>query len=111
MKRQIIETREFMKEIDALIAKKKLINNDFETLKNYLAQNPAEGDLIRGTGGLRKIRLKAPNKGKSGGFRVYYYDDANNKIIWLLWLHPKNEQENITAQETSILKKTIKELL
>ncbi len=51
-----------MKIIDGLIEKRKLLSKDFENFKDYLAKNPAGGDLIIGTGGIRKTRLKAPFK-------------------------------------------------
>lgn len=52
-----------------MIAKKKLVEDDFEDFKKKLIENPKQGDVIPGKGGVRKTRLKAANKGKRGGFR------------------------------------------
>jgi hypothetical protein len=106
MKRCIIEAKNFTKSIDDLIAKKKLLPEDFDALKRSLAQKPEEGDLITGTGGVRKTRLKSSSKGKSGGFRVCYFDDKDAEELFLILIYPKNEQENLTSHE----KKALKEL-
>lgn len=64
--------------------------------------------MISGTGGLRKIRLAATSKGKSGSFRVLYYDDSTNGFIFLIWIYQKNEQDNISAEEKKLFKQIIK---
>ena len=104
MKRCIIEVKNFIKNIDDLIAKKKLLREDFDALKRTLVRNPEEGDLIIGTGGIRKIRLKSSSKGKSGGFRVCYFDDKEAEELFLILIYPKNEQENLTSEEKMALK-------
>ncbi|MBS0616240.1 MAG: type II toxin-antitoxin system RelE/ParE family toxin [Verrucomicrobia bacterium] len=105
MKRAIIEIRAFSREVDNLMRKKKLLLEDFEALKKRLAQNPEDGDLIPGTGGVRKIRLKSVSRGKSGGFRVCYFDDPERRELFLMQIYAKNEQENLSPGE----KKTLKE--
>ena len=106
MKRCIIEAKNFTKNIDDLLANKRLLLEDFDALKRSLVQNPEEGDLITGTGGIRKTRLKSSSKGKSGGFRVCYFDDKDAEELFLILIYPKNEQENLTSDE----KKALKEL-
>lgn len=110
MKRIIILTKRFEKEIDKLFNKNKLLKNDFEIFKEVLAENPKEGDLIPGTSGIRKIRLKSAHGGKSGGFRVcYYYFTKDEKII-LIFIYHKNEQDNITAEQKKMLKEIANEI-
>lgn len=106
MKRLIIQTRAFTKSINKLIDSKKLLHEDFEAFKKKLMENPEEGDLIIGTGGVRKTRLKSAGKGKSGGFRVCYFDHPNNEELFLILIYQKNEQETLSAEE----KKALKEL-
>lgn len=106
MKRRIIQIRAFAKTVDALINRKRLLSEDFEAFKKKLIENPEEGDLITGTGGVRKTRLKSASKGKSGGFRVCYFDDPESEELFLILIYQKNEQENLTAGE----KKALKEL-
>ncbi|KIC73720.1 hypothetical protein DB42_BR00010, partial [Neochlamydia sp. EPS4] len=72
MIRNIVQTKIFEEEIARLIKKRKLKKEDFEDFKKSLAENPEQGDVIIGTGGIRKARLKSSSKGKKGGFRVCY---------------------------------------
>lgn len=64
--------------------------------KKSLAENPEQGDVITGTGGIRKIRLKSASKGKSGGFRVCYLNIEDQLILFLLFIYAKNEKENLS---------------
>lgn len=104
MKREILQTKIFEKEIANLIAKNKLSKDDFEDFKKKLVENPKQGDVIPGTGGVRKTRLKSANKGKRGGFRICYLDFEEKVILFLLFIYPKNEQENLTSAEKLELK-------
>ena len=104
MERQIIQTKAFEKEISSLISKRKLKLEDFEDFKKSLAELPDQGDVIPGTGGIRKARLKSASKGKRGGFRVCYLNIEEKLILFLLFVYPKNEQENLSFQEKIELK-------
>jgi len=104
VKCQLIQTRDFEKTIEDLIAKRRLKKEDFEDFKKNLAGNPKQGDVIAGTGGIRKVRLKSATKGKSGGFRVCYLYIENRLILFLLFIYAKNEQENLSQYEKAELK-------
>jgi hypothetical protein len=107
MKRKIIQTRNFAKSVDSLFKKRQLSIDDFDIFQKNLAENPSLGDIIPGTGGIRKVRLKSTSKGKSGGFRVCYYDFAQKDRLYLLLIYSKNEQENLTMEEKKFLKSLI----
>jgi len=77
--RTITQTSAFSRKIDQFISERKVLERDFEALKKSLVKYPDQGDLIIGTGGCRKIRLKSATKGKSGGFRVIYFDDPKRE--------------------------------
>ena len=64
-----------------------------------LAYNPEAGNLIRGTGGIRKVRFAAKGKGKSGGVRVIYYYHSDLMPLYALMLYAKNEQAELTADD------------
>ena len=81
-------------------------DKELKQLQNELLEDPNKGDLITGSGGLRKIRLASKNKGKSGGFRVIYYR-STREIIFLLLAYSKNKQDNLTKSEI----KTLRELI
>jgi len=104
MKRDIFSLSSFTKEIKSLVKKKKLLQEDFESFKKSLVENPKLGDLIPGLGGVRKARLKSVSKGKSGGFRVCYFDDPDEEKLYLMWIYSKNEQENLTSSEKKVLR-------
>jgi len=80
------------------------LKKDFEDLKKSLAKDPEQGELIPGTGGVRKTRLKSATKGKRGGFRICYFDDPKRKELFLMKIYPKNEQENLSPEEKKALK-------
>ncbi len=110
MKREIVQLKKFKKDLNNLLEKKKILNDDFEDFKKELSGNPEKGDLIQGTGGVRKIRLKSSSGGKSGGFRICYYYFLRNERIFLILIYPKNVQENLTAQEKTFLKEVTNEI-
>ena len=103
-KRHLIETRAFSKEIAGLLAKRSLLQSDYDALKKELAENPEKGTLLVGTGGVRKIRLKSSSRGKSGSFRICYFYYVSAEAIYLLVIFQKNEQENLSATEKKDLK-------
>lgn len=72
-----------------------------------MLQNPKVGDVIRGTGRLRKMRFAFEHRGKSGSTRICYVDFEVKEVIYLLAVFAKNEQENLTKEERNILKKKI----
>lgn len=68
---------------------------------NFIARNPEVGDLIPGTGGVRKVRWGSKNKGKSGGVRVIYYFYDELAPVFLLTAYGKGEKENLTVSKRS----------
>ena len=107
MKRLIIQAKPFTEELDRLIANKKVLAEDYEELEKRLTRNPEEGDVVQGTGGIRKTRMKSSSSGKSGGFRVCYYDISVKQRLHLLFIYGKNVQENLSSGEKKFLKKLV----
>ena len=85
-------------------------DDDQRRLENALLQNPKLGDVIRGTGRMRKMRFAFPYRGKRGSVRVCYVDFEKYEILYLLAVFAKNEQENLSAAECNFLKKQIDRL-
>jgi hypothetical protein len=73
----------------------------------FLLERPDAGQIVRGTGGVRKLRWAMTGRGKSGGLRVIYYWRVSNDEIWLLTMYSKNERENISSH---ILKQIAEEI-
>jgi len=100
----------YTKEFDILWKLTGLDDSDLLELESDLLSNPAKGNVIQGTIGLRKLRWKVPGKGKRGGIRLLYVDFAKHSKLILVSLIKKNETENISAKDKKILNKFIKEL-
>jgi len=103
---KIIETTIFTKRIRSL-----LTEEEYRNLQNELIINPEKGMVIRGSGGLRKIRWGISGKGKSGGVRIIYYWIIKKKTILMLLVYPKNEQDNLTSSQLKILKSLVEKEL
>jgi mRNA-degrading endonuclease RelE of RelBE toxin-antitoxin system len=104
MHRIFVETSSFQRYIEDLDDRSVLIE-----IQNILLKNPSSGDIIPGTGGVRKLRIRdsSRGKGKRGGFRVLYLDLPEKRKTYLLWIYGKNESEDISPDE----KKEIRELV
>ena len=107
---KIIEIRTFTRELERFLKKKQLLEIDYKSFKKNLAEYPELGDLISGTNGVRKIRLKSAFGGKSGGFRVCYYYIINKESIYLLFIYSKNAKEDLSMQEKRILRGLVNNL-
>lgn len=73
----------------------------------YLAQAPEAGDVVKGSGGVRKVRWRMAGGGKSGGVRVIYYNRLASGEIVLLFIYAKNELDAITGEKLKELKNAI----
>ena len=98
------ETTVFTKQVQKLLDRE-----SYRLLQLRLVADPDAGDLIRGTGGLRKIRWDAAGRGKRGGVRVIYYWAQGDAVILLLLIYSKTQQDDLTAQQKALLKKLIQE--
>lgn len=96
----IVELPEFQKKSDKLLSYSERLS-----IINYLASHPASGDIMQGTGGMRKLRWSAQGKGKSGGIRVIYYHHNETMPLFLLTLFGKGEKANLTKAECNQLAK------
>jgi hypothetical protein len=89
---------------------KLLTAEEYRQLRQALAENPRLGVVIKGTGGIRKMRWAVGQKGKSGGARIIYYwhlAKSPTGEIYLLFAFLKSEQDNLTGQQKMTLKKFI----
>ena len=102
----IVELPEFQK-----YSAKILTKQEKDDLFYYLASNPTTGDLIKSTGGIRKLRWKAQGKGKSGGSRIIYFFYNENMPLFLLTLFTKNQKINLSNSERDELAKLTNILL
>ena len=80
---------------------------EYGKLQGELIRNPEAGRVIRGSGGVRKIRWAAAGSGKRGGYRVIYFVRRSDSIIWMLTMYPKGKIDSIPGH---VLKQIRKEL-
>lgn len=97
-----IETTIFTKLIENY-----LNDDEYLGLQKYLLKYPDKGDIIPGTGGVRKLRWSVPGKGKRGGIRVIYYWKKQDEEIWMLTVYGKSERSTIPNH---IIKKIAEEI-
>ena len=102
----IVELPEFLKRAERLLTPGEKVG-----VINYLASHPQSGELIQGTGGIRKLRWSAKGKGKSGGIRVIYYFHNGAVPLFLLTVFGEAERANISKAERNELAKLSQNLL
>jgi mRNA-degrading endonuclease RelE of RelBE toxin-antitoxin system len=100
-----IETSIFTKEINRLIT-----DDHHRKLQTALMLRPDSVSLIKGSGGLRKIRWNLPGAGKRGALRIIYYWSPP-ETTFMLFPYRKTEQENLTSNELKLLRAMVEELL
>lgn len=102
MKKLFIETTGFTREVTA-----RLDDRAYGEFQKRLLDHPDTGEVMPGCGGLRKIRVADPRrgKGKRGGARVIYLHVAEANWILLLDIYDKGEKDDLTPQEKKVLKR------
>lgn len=96
----IVELPEFLRKASNLLKAE-----EKASVINYLAFHPQAGDLMQGTGGIRKLRWSAQGRGKSGGVRVIYYYHNGSMPLFLLTVFGKGEKANLSKTERNELAK------
>jgi mRNA-degrading endonuclease RelE of RelBE toxin-antitoxin system len=103
---KFIETSIFTRDVrDALP------DEDYRQLQLALLFRPEQGGVIKGGGGLRKIRWRVKGRGKRGSLRVIYYWIPSDDTIYMLLLYEKSDQEDLTPAQARILRKLVREEL
>lgn len=90
-----------------------LSDDAFRELQDYLLEQPFCGDLIKGTGGLRKVRFsdKRRQKGTRSGIRVIYYFWVGGSRFWLFTLYSKDDIEDLTEKQKVLLRGVLEDML
>lgn len=81
-----------------------LQDDEYRVFQAFLAANPDAGDVVRGSGGVRKVRWSRRGTGKSGGVRVLYFARTEAGEIWLLLIYSKSAIDTIPGNILKALK-------
>ncbi len=101
---RFIETSIFTRAIVEL-----LDDEQYRCLQLALLLRPERGPVIRGSGGVRKIRWSLPSRGKRGGIRVLYFWHGPSETFYMLYAFRKNVQEDLTRQQLRALARLVRE--
>ncbi|MFL5244703.1 MAG: type II toxin-antitoxin system RelE/ParE family toxin [Gemmataceae bacterium] len=101
---RFIETSVFTRAIG------ELLNDDqYQSLQLALLGRPGLGSVIRGSGGIRKLRWALPGAGKRGGIRVIYFWDEASETYYMLYAYRKSDQEDLTVKQLRTLARLVRE--
>jgi hypothetical protein len=101
---RFIETPIFTEDVE-----RELSAEEYRQLQIALLLRPTQGALMKGSGGLRKVRWSRPGMGKRGGLRVIYFWEARSETFYLLLVYRKNDQEDLTPKQVATLQRLVKE--
>jgi len=82
-------------------------DDEREEFTAWIAANPETGDVVPGSGGVRKVRWSRPSRGKRGGVRVIYFNRFTRREIWLLLIYAKSARDSIPAHVLKAIKEDI----
>lgn len=98
----VIETPLYSQKVAAV-----LTADEREAVAAYLSANPMAGSVVRGSGGVRKVRWAKHGGGKRGGARIVYYNQLANGEVWLLTIYAKGDRPTIPAHELKLIREAI----
>lgn len=90
-------------------AERDLSLEEYRQLQVALLLRPTQGARIRGSGGLRKLRWSRAGMGKRGGLRIIYFWEARSETFYMLMVYRKNDQEDLTPKQVTLLQRLVKE--
>lgn len=102
----VVELPDFIRRVRTLLSAEEISH-----LINHLAAEPEAGDLIEGTGGVRKLRWAREGMGKRGGTRVIYFFHNERIPLYLLTIFGKNEKSNLSMGERNDLRVLVERLI
>ena len=98
----VVETSYYLRR-----ASKLLTDGQRSEIVDLVASKPDIGDVMEGTGGVRKVRVALPGSGKSGGVRVIYYFHSEALPVYLFDVFSKSEKDNLTKAERNALRQVV----
>lgn len=103
---KIVRTKRYLKDLKRIRA----TDAEADAIDQLITANPGDGDVIEGLGGVRKLRFKLRNKGKSGGGRAIYLLMIGDDLAILLTAYAKNEKSDLTPADRKAILAVLKEI-
>lgn len=103
---KIVRTRRYVKDLERIGASPA----DIAALEQAVASDPTRGEVIRGLGGIRKLRFALAGRGKSGGGRAIYFLILTDHTVLMLTAFAKNEKPDLSPADRKVLLALVKEL-
>jgi mRNA-degrading endonuclease RelE of RelBE toxin-antitoxin system len=100
----IVETSVFTRQVQKLLS-----DDEYRQLQIELANYPAAGVIIQGSGGIRKMRWSIGKRGKRGGVRILYYWAVQQDRLLMLFVYSKSNQDDLSLDQIKILQKIVEE--
>lgn len=100
----IIELPSFTRRVTELLP-----DDDYLKLQVVLLEHPDAGPLVRGSGGLRKLRWALQGGGKRGGVRIIYYWAVSAERLLMLYIYPKNERDDLSPDQMRALRQIVQD--
>ena len=97
----VIQTVSF----EAAFKSAKMGDDEVTATVDFIASNPKGGEVMVGTGGVRKARIAKPGKGKSGGYRIVWWFGGDDVPVFLLTVFGKNDKDNLSKTECNALRR------
>ena len=86
-----------------------LSDQEYSELQLSLIEDPDAGDVIPGSGGVRKLRWRLRGRGKRGGYRLVYFVKRTSRVFWMVTIYPKNVLDNINADVLRQMRKEVQD--
>lgn len=96
----VVETESYLSTAETLLE-----DEERTAIVNLIAADPKQGDVMQGTGGLRKVRVPLSGRGKRGGGRLITFFQDEGMPVYLIALYPKNVQADLTPDQRKAAKR------
>jgi hypothetical protein len=103
---RVIRTRRYLKDLERM----GVTAAEAQTLERMVASDPFAGDVVKGLGGVRKVRFGFGGRGKRGGGRAIYFLMVADDAIAMLFAYAKNEREDLTPDQRKEALRILKEM-
>jgi hypothetical protein len=101
---KFVETTAFTRKITEVMT-----DDEYRLLQEVLLRRPAQGSVIEGSGGVRKLRWAEKGRGKRGGLRIIYYWHTERELFLMLYAYRKSEQKDLTREQRKLLAKLVQQ--